>query len=415
MENPFNVKALCLFQKELYVCLDSLLQSHSLEVLELEMNNFVIKVPNIVSLSSLTVLELSRINLTSVSSTDSHDLTLNFPVLREYSTKNYTWFNTKEVTFEVPLLEVLLIKHSTSLDISYDAHTIINFCSLILQSHIPDTILFNLDLSTTHIASTTIDPHKFEKEDTPFLSCELRKQFNNNVGCLKFEQLEALAFPQDDIPAFGMLSCLELGKVTSEFLLNLLLKTPSLNTLIIKELLEFDEELSNLDKVPSCFISNLIMVNFGRLNGDQYELSFAKFAMQNAQVLERVSFMPTCFLCIVRRRRRRFKNVKENILPFKRSATFRRIRTVMAFRAYYICSSLFLPKLINQRLSSWNANHLSFAKRVTLVKLVMQALPSHVMQTSFLPRAVCDVVDEKCRSFVWGDSENQQKILIEIG
>jgi len=64
------------------------------------------------------------------------------------------------------------------------------------------------------------------------------------------------------------------------------------------------------------------MVNFGRLNGDQYELSFAKFAMQNAQVLERASFMPTCFLCIVRRRRRRFKNVKENILPFKRSATF---------------------------------------------------------------------------------------------
>ncbi|KAG5106305.1 hypothetical protein JHK82_043275 [Glycine max] len=236
------------------------------------MNNFVIKVPNIVSLSSLTVLELSRINLTSVSSTDSHDLTLNFPVLRE--------------------------------------------------GHIPDTILFNLDLSTTHIASATIDPHKFEKEDTPFLSCELRKQFNNNVGCLKFEQLEALAFPQDDIPAFGMLSCLELGKVTSEFLLNLLLKTPSLNTLIIKELLEFDEELSNLDKVPSCFISNLKMVNFGRLNGDQYELSFAKFAMQNAQVLERASFMPTCFLCIVRRRRRRFRNVKENILPFKRSATF---------------------------------------------------------------------------------------------
>ena len=25
------------------------------------------------------------------------------------------------------------------------------------------------------------------------------------------------------------------------------------------------------------------------------------------------------------------------------------------------------------------------------------------------------LVDEKCRSFVWGDSENQQKILIEIG
>lgn len=91
-----------------------------------------------------------------------------------------------------------------------------------------------------------------------------------------------------------------------------------------------------------------------------------------------------------------------NLHPFKR-----RIRTVMAFRAYYICSSLFLPKLINQRLLSLNANHLSFVGRVTLVKSVMQALPSHVMQTSFHHRAVYDKVDKKCWSFVWEDSEYQ--------
>lgn len=152
------------------------------------MNNFVIRVPSIVSLSSLIVIDLSEINLTNVFPNDSQDLTLNFPILREYETNNCTSFNIKGLTFEVPLLEVLLIKPSTSLDISNDALTIIKFCSSRLtkfsyRDHIPDTILFNSDLSTTHIASATIDPHKFKKEDTPFLSCELLKQFNNNVEC----------------------------------------------------------------------------------------------------------------------------------------------------------------------------------------------------------------------------------------
>ena len=64
------------------------------------------------------------------------------------------------------------------------------------------------------------------------------------------------------------------------------------------------------------------MVNFGRLNGDQHKLCFAKFVMENTQVLEKACFMPTCFLCAMCRRRRRFKNIREKILPFKRSATF---------------------------------------------------------------------------------------------
>ncbi|KAG5076968.1 hypothetical protein JHK82_055663 [Glycine max] len=153
------------------------------------MNNFVIRVPSIVSLSSLIVVDLSEINLTNVFPNDSQDLTLNFPILREYETNNCTSFNIKGVTFEVPVLEVLLIKPSTSLDISNDALTIIKFCSSRLtkfsyRDHIPDTILFNSDLSTTHIASATIDPHKFKKEDTPFLSCMRSswRNFQENLG-----------------------------------------------------------------------------------------------------------------------------------------------------------------------------------------------------------------------------------------
>lgn len=53
----------------------------------------------------------------------------------------------------------------------------------------------------------------------------------------------------------------------------------------------------------------------------------------------------------------------------------------------------FVIDKVTQRLSSWKSKTLSFAGRITLAKSVLQAIPSHVMQSSFLPRSVCDEVD----------------------
>lgn len=64
----------------------------------------------------------------------------------------------------------------------------------------------------------------------------------------------------------------------------------------------------------------------------------------------------------------------------------------------------FVIDKVDQRLSNWKAKTLSLAGRLTLCKLVVQALPTYVMQSAWVPRSVCDVIDKRCRDFLWGDT-----------
>ncbi|TKY49269.1 F-box/FBD/LRR-repeat protein [Spatholobus suberectus] len=319
--------------KTLDIPLHSLWKSQSLEKLvlntsvcatRLNMNGCAIRVPPFVCLSSLTVLKLSGITFTCHPSNEN--LSLNFPVLREYEAENCIWLKLKGVTFEVPLLEVLLIHDTRSLKPD-ESHTIIKFCAPCLTkfsyngyvSPIADTVLLDMDLSTARVASANIYPQEFlqeSEENSAFFAFELLKQFNNNVECLKFERSKVLALVQDDLPAFGMLTRLELGNVTGEILMIFLRNTPFLETLILQELLQFDEELSNPENVPPCFISNLEVFKFGKLTGVDHELRFAKFVMEHAQVLKRASFSRYWDL-----RRSIFEKVKKKILSFKRSVS----------------------------------------------------------------------------------------------
>ncbi|CAL1413056.1 unnamed protein product [Linum trigynum] len=65
---------------------------------------------------------------------------------------------------------------------------------------------------------------------------------------------------------------------------------------------------------------------------------------------------------------------------------------------------------MDRRLSLWKARTLSLAGRVTLAMSVLNAIPSYAMQTSFLPLSICDAIDQKIRSFVWGSSEGKRKV-----
>lgn len=69
----------------------------------------------------------------------------------------------------------------------------------------------------------------------------------------------------------------------------------------------------------------------------------------------------------------------------------------------------FILDKIDQRLSTWKAKTLSFAGRVTLTKSVLQALPSYVMQSAYIPRHICDEIDNKCRRFVWGEADGERR------
>jgi hypothetical protein len=55
-------------------------------------------------------MDLTGITLTYNSSNDLKELTLNFPLLREYKTRDCTWLGIKSITIEAPLLELVEIE-----------------------------------------------------------------------------------------------------------------------------------------------------------------------------------------------------------------------------------------------------------------------------------------------------------------
>lgn len=70
----------------------------------------------------------------------------------------------------------------------------------------------------------------------------------------------------------------------------------------------------------------------------------------------------------------------------------------------------FVIERVQSRLSGWKGHLLSFAGRVVLTKLVLAAIPSYIMQGVFLPGRVLNSLDQVCRNFIWGSSEDKRKL-----
>ncbi|CAL8078089.1 unnamed protein product [Prunus armeniaca] len=65
---------------------------------------------------------------------------------------------------------------------------------------------------------------------------------------------------------------------------------------------------------------------------------------------------------------------------------------------------------VHARLASWKSNILFYAGRATLFQAVTLAIPVYAMQTSKLPRSICEDLDKVNRNFFWGGSEKKHKI-----
>ncbi|KAL4346847.1 hypothetical protein GQ457_17G009160 [Hibiscus cannabinus] len=72
----------------------------------------------------------------------------------------------------------------------------------------------------------------------------------------------------------------------------------------------------------------------------------------------------------------------------------------------------YLLDRIEQRLSGWAARTLSLAGKITLAKVVLQALPTYVMQTTFLPKGICDAMERLICRFVWGFAMNATSLAL---
>ncbi|KAH9750393.1 putative ribonuclease H protein [Citrus sinensis] len=67
---------------------------------------------------------------------------------------------------------------------------------------------------------------------------------------------------------------------------------------------------------------------------------------------------------------------------------------------------------VDMRLSGWNAAHLSFAGRITLAQLVIQAMPIYAMQTTMFPSSVRHRIDKYCRRFILDGKSKSHKMCM---
>ncbi|CAN1147561.1 Putative ribonuclease H protein At1g65750 [Linum perenne] len=65
---------------------------------------------------------------------------------------------------------------------------------------------------------------------------------------------------------------------------------------------------------------------------------------------------------------------------------------------------------ITQKLMGWKVKSLSLAGRVTLAQSVLAAIPAYVMQTAVIPSTTCEIIDRLIQNFVWGSTEETQKV-----
>ncbi|XP_022003449.1 uncharacterized protein LOC110900899 [Helianthus annuus] len=59
-----------------------------------------------------------------------------------------------------------------------------------------------------------------------------------------------------------------------------------------------------------------------------------------------------------------------------------------------------------RRLSKWKANTLSIAGRLTLIKSVLDSLPTYYFSLFKAPKKVVDVLEGLMRRFLWGGTED---------
>ncbi|GMI72716.1 hypothetical protein like AT3G24255 [Hibiscus trionum] len=70
----------------------------------------------------------------------------------------------------------------------------------------------------------------------------------------------------------------------------------------------------------------------------------------------------------------------------------------------------FLIEKVESRLSGWAARVLSLAGRITLAKAVLQAIPTYIMQTAWLPKSICEALERIIQRFIWGSPSGSKGI-----
>ncbi|GAU27370.1 hypothetical protein TSUD_55220 [Trifolium subterraneum] len=171
--------------------------------------------------------------------------------------------------------------------------------------------------SAARNASVNISLYRYQGsyvQGTGSRVCLLLKQFSQ-VKFMKFHGSEVLMQQNVTIlPLFVMLTYLKLHLVTGEVLISLLQKSPVLKTLVIEKISGFEQEIFNSSVVPDCLATTLEVVKFNKVYANEDVLYLAKFFIENAMVLKRMSFSWWCR----EDKTKEIKEFKEKVFSFKK-------------------------------------------------------------------------------------------------
>ncbi|CAJ2659466.1 unnamed protein product [Trifolium pratense] len=282
----------------------SLFSCNSLVELTLQMT-CTLNLPISVCLRNLQKLSISGIKFASDSSTYSNDITLSFPILKDFEARGCEWSTMQNISLQVPLLERFSIaiwnRHSNEscksaikvysrrlTDFSYEGD---------LEQ---DIVLCDSSLIRNASIVIVIDEDKKDRiEKLAFQAHNLLRQIDE-VERLKLLFYKVLRHAKDffiNLPVFGRLTYLQLNEVNGEALLQLLHNCPILNTLVLLNgVAELHKDVFTSAMVPQCFLSSFKIFQFKGFNANEQDLCLVKFVLENAEILEKMTISPAFWL-----------------------------------------------------------------------------------------------------------------------
>lgn len=75
---------------------------------------------------------------------------------------------------------------------------------------------------------------------------------------------------------------------------------------------------------------------------------------------------------------------------------------------------MFTIEKVYRELNEWDARTLSTIRRVTLMKVVLLAIPYYFMSFALIPISICNEIGKIARAFIWGSSSDGRKSAQEL-
>ncbi|XP_058733719.1 F-box protein At4g22280-like [Vicia villosa] len=256
---------------------------------------FTLHIPSGIRFPNLKKLVVSDVTFSNENSVQQ--LFSGCPILQELDLCNCYWKSIEHINVAISTLGKLTIEFDDfSVNYDHDMTLTIDAENLLSLTCDCNPAIEIIPVNLTSIVDALIDIG-YDNDDTPTYDvADCSYDLLSGLGSVKFlyvhhDTLECLYYTEDNLhllPTFHHLTHLvvdsESPEYTNEVLMDILRKTPKLEFLEIPGVVlnYLDGEDQILNSLPCCFNTSLSSLCFLYFYGDEYEIKFVKFILENA-------------------------------------------------------------------------------------------------------------------------------------